>query len=116
MSLRPVSPVDGDELWRRHMEAFPGEDEEGDIEKNMEGKDLPREVIEERTRLEADEEGMDEFTGRNNQGETPKIIPDTSAPAEQEIAEHMVTHIPFRSWCPFCVMGKAHIRPHQKKT
>ena len=27
----------------------------------------------------------------------------------------MATHVPFRSWCPFCVAGKAVSDPHQKK-
>ena len=35
-------------------------------------------------------------------------------PTQAEIDEHMLTHIPFRSWCRFCVMGKSVAAPHRK--
>ena len=35
-------------------------------------------------------------------------------PTKKEIEEHAVTHLPFRSWCPQCVMGKAKDDPHRK--
>ena len=54
-----------------------------------------RRIDEEHTEAE-DEEGM-----------KPIIAKDEQGPSEQEINEHMVTQIPFRPWCPFCVMGKA---------
>ena len=34
-------------------------------------------------------------------------------PSHQEYEEHMRTHIPYRNWCPFCVMGKAKNNPHR---
>ena len=33
----------------------------------------------------------------------------------QEREAHNVTHMPFRSWCPHCVNGKAKDRPHKKQ-
>ena len=36
-------------------------------------------------------------------------------PSKQEIEEHMATHMPFRSWCPFCVAGKAVSSGHHHK-
>ena len=27
-------------------------------------------------------------------------------PSTKEVEEHMVTHMPFRSWCPHCVRGE----------
>ena len=33
---------------------------------------------------------------------------------EQEIMEHYVTHVPFRSWCPHCVAAAAKSSPHKK--
>ena len=36
-------------------------------------------------------------------------------PRPEEYEEHMRTHIPYRSWCPFCVMGKAKNTPHRKE-
>ena len=34
-------------------------------------------------------------------------------PTEQEIKEHYVTHVPFRSWCPHCVAAAAKSSPHR---
>ena len=33
-------------------------------------------------------------------------------PSVKEVEEHVVTHLPFRSWCPMCVQGKSKIDPH----
>ena len=35
-------------------------------------------------------------------------------PTQAEIDEHCATHVPFRSWCEFCVHGKAKDDPHRK--
>ena len=35
-------------------------------------------------------------------------------PTKQEILEHNLTHLPFRSWCPCCVAAKAKQWPHRK--
>ena len=37
-------------------------------------------------------------------------------PTKQEIAEHNLTHLPFRSWRPCCVAAKAKQWPHHKST
>ena len=37
------------------------------------------------------------------------------APSRQEIADHTATHVPFMSWCPYCVAGKAGSDLHRKK-
>ena len=34
-------------------------------------------------------------------------------PSQAEIDDHMATHIPFRSWCEFCVMGKSRNVSHK---
>jgi hypothetical protein len=44
----------------------------------------------------------------------PKIPPSPILPTEQEVQQHDITHLPFRSWCPHCVSGKARNRPHRK--
>ena len=36
----------------------------------------------------------------------------SEAPIIQELDDHMATHVPFRSWCPFCISGKAVNNPH----
>ena len=35
-------------------------------------------------------------------------------PTKQDILEHNLTHLPFRSWCPCCVAAKAKQWPHRK--
>ena len=34
-------------------------------------------------------------------------------PTEAEYEEHMISHYPFRSWCPHCVRGKANAAAHK---
>ena len=36
-----------------------------------------------------------------------------SLPKAEEVEEHNVTHLPFRSWCPHCVKGKAKGKKHE---
>ena len=33
-------------------------------------------------------------------------------PTAKEVEEHERTHIPFRSWCKHCIMGRAMNSPH----
>ena len=35
----------------------------------------------------------------------PKLLPSPVVPSKQEIAEHEVSHIPPRPWCPHCGAG-----------
>ena len=44
-----------------------------------------------------------------------KVKRGAEQPTAQEIAEHMVCHVPFRAWCPHCVSGKAKCNPHFKR-
>ena len=42
----------------------------------------------------------------------PRVLRDPGAPTEAEVEKHNITHMPFRSWCPACVEGKARYKPH----
>ena len=47
---------------------------------------------------------------------TKVVVPKAPVrPSEQEIEDHNACHIPFRSWCAFCVAGKAKCNPHFAK-
>ena len=35
-------------------------------------------------------------------------------PSQEEIDRHMLTHVPYRNWCPHCVRGKAKGGAHRK--
>ena len=37
-------------------------------------------------------------------------------PTEQEIMEHNLTHMPYRSWCPICVQGHGRSDAHPQKS
>ena len=44
----------------------------------------------------------------------PRVLRDPGAPTEEQIEEHNTNHLPFRSWCPACVAGKAKDKFHSK--
>ena len=44
----------------------------------------------------------------------PRVSPDPGQPTPQQLEQHRVTHTPFRSWCKWCVMGRARGSPHQQ--
>ena len=50
----------------------------------------------------------------DEEGLIPKTKKITTKPTEEEVEQHMATHIPFRDWCPYCVAGKSKIDPHLK--
>ena len=56
---------------------------------------------------------------RDAQGQLPKTLPDVVGPSPQEIARHNLTHLPYRSWCRWCVMSRKpnpkHLRSHFAK-
>ena len=37
-----------------------------------------------------------------------------TGPSREVYEEHMRTHVPFRSWCEFCVKGKSRANMHKK--
>ena len=61
--------------------------------------------------------GIAGFEGEEKEEEhvAPKVRKPVNAPSEKEVREHYKTHIPFRSWCPHCVRGRAKAGFHMKK-
>ena len=37
----------------------------------------------------------------------PRILPDPGQPTQKQMDDHRIDHLPFRSWCPECVAGRA---------
>ena len=37
----------------------------------------------------------------------PRILHDPGQPTQTQLEDHRVDHLPYRSWCPECVAGKA---------
>ena len=40
---------------------------------------------------------------------------DPKLPTAEEVRQHNLTHLPYRSWCPHCVRGRGRERDHKKK-
>ncbi len=53
--------------------------------------------------------------GEEEEGQEAEVACKPCMPTEEEVEKHNATHIPFRSWCPYCVAGKAKCNPHFKK-
>ena len=62
--------------------------------------------------VEEDRSGLE---GPSEEGDRVTVIRTPEGPSQREIEEHMANRIPFRSWCPFCVTGKAVSGPHHPK-
>ena len=51
----------------------------------------------------------------STEGVDAKVACVPCMPTQQEVEIHNATHVPFRSWCPYCVAGKAKANPHFRK-
>ena len=60
-------------------------------------------------------DGDETISNDGEEGAIVKIGKIEKAPSKEEVAMHMVNHIPFRSWCAHCVKGKAHGNMHKSK-
>ena len=47
---------------------------------------------------------------------TKRVLRHPGDPTAEEYEVHRVDHLPYRSWCPHCVNGKATGRPHRPRT
>ena len=73
-----------------------------------------------KTDQEAEDKDNEEMWGAaisqdDMEADKAKIKRIPQMPSQKEIDEHMVTHVPFRNWCEFCVFGKARDDPHRRK-
>ena len=75
------------------------------INNTDEGKVEPETVNDE----DVSTEDVDEDTVRG-----PKYIRDFRVPSLEEFQRHMMTHLPYRSWCEYCVKGRGKEAPHQR--
>ena len=49
------------------------------------------------------------------QGERARPLPQPRLPSRQEVQEHELTHIPYRSWCVHCVRGAGRSDAHRRR-
>ena len=45
--------------------------------------------------------------------EPVKTATDPGKPTDKQIEEHRITHLPFRSWCRWCVLGRGRGLQHR---
>ena len=60
--------------------------------------------------------GAEDHEESEEEGLIPKLKKVVTKPTPEEVERHMVTHIPFREWCPHCVAGKSKIDPRLKRS
>ena len=53
-----------------------------------------------------------EFEEEPSEAVTVPRLRDPGEPTQQELDDHVKTHVPFRGWCPHCVRGRAKNAPH----
>ena len=69
--------------------------------------------------VEVHEDMQDDDQERNGvvaQGERARPLPQPRLPSRQEVQEHELTHIPYRSWCVHCVRGAGRSDAHRRRT
>ena len=57
----------------------------------------------------------DEECGACGEGVSARIAKLESLPSKEEVEAHNASHVPYRSWCPHCVKGKAKAGFHKKQ-
>ena len=58
--------------------------------------------------------GEKEDSEGEEEGQESKGLNAPTRPSQEELDDHMRTHIPFRSWCPHCVKGQGQNQPHKQ--
>ena len=57
-------------------------------------------------------EGVTESEGVEHGSREAMNLLNPVKPSQNEIDSHSITHLPFRIWCPQCVMGRGKEMPH----
>lgn len=72
------------------------------------GDDLIEPAVEEEPGAEAHMAGNEGEIETQPEEETAdlKVGVDPAPPSAADVAEHRVTHMPYRNWCPHCVDGR----------
>ena len=66
--------------------------------------------------FEEENQSSSEERAEDSEGIRPVVATEPVQPTEKEREEHAYTHLPYRSWCPHCVRGKARAQRHKKAT
>ena len=65
-----------------------------------------------------EEEREDEELGSDEEAGQRRCVrvQDPKLPSKEEVEEHNLTHLPYRSWCRHCVRGRGKGLPHKRST
>ena len=88
-------------------------EKQGMIMSNEDGEDVEN-MFDDR-QDESDGNGIPEPPEPHEEARVPKAKRVQNMSSQQEVDEHVLTHIPFISWCEFCVAGKDKSNPHGKQ-
>ena len=85
---------------RREREQAPDEEDEAEEEKSAEE--------------ESDQEVEGQESAEQDSGDirVMKKMLDPCLPTREEVEQHRLTHLPYRSWCPHCVKGRGVEKSH----
>ena len=98
--------VEGESLGAGAQGASAACGEEDDECREGVGGEYEKDGVEESEEMECGSEGEPD-------PDFMKTLTDPGKPTQAEIDRHNVNHLPFRSWCPQCVAGRARDRPHK---
>ena len=66
--------------------------------------------------LVVDEEVLKEHDPDEQHGDRKLInVHDPKLPTEEEVRQHLMCHLPYRSWCHHCIRGRGRERDHRRR-
>ena len=86
------------------------------ISEESKGEKRARQAEESNEKHAGAEELADMIFDEVDAARKPRVIRRPETPTNQEIADHLPLHLPYRSWCPDCVAGRGVSSPHVTST
>ena len=50
------------------------------------------------------------------EAQMPKTVKPPIKPTKEVVNEHMISHLPFRTWCAHCAKGKSKSKAHRRRS
>ena len=69
-------------------------------------------VVQDVVRSDEEDKGCLHFGEDSDEAVKARVLLSPSPPSRQEMLEHNINHMPFRTWCPHCVAGRANTDKH----
>ena len=104
--LAPIASGVRPSLHEQETKDIKEEEEEREEEEKEEEEEVGKE--------ETKEEEEERFDSVDPEDTTVKIHKGPVKPSQEEVDRHVVTHLPYRSWCPICVAARGKEDAHCK--